>query len=57
MIDSFMHPRTVSDKFSLLTLENSFYVDDGLTGADSIEGAIDLYVQLQALFNKVEVLR
>ena len=33
-------------------VENSFYVDDGLTGADSIEGAIDLYVQLQALFNK-----
>ena len=33
-------------------VENSFYVNDGLTGPDSIEGAIDLCVQLQALFNK-----
>ena len=33
-------------------VENSFYVDDGLTGADSIGGAIDLCVQLQALFNQ-----
>ena len=29
------------------------YIDDGLTGADSIEGAIDLCVQLQALFNNL----
>ena len=29
---------------------NSFYVDDGLTGADSIEQAIELHNQLQVLF-------
>ena len=28
----------------------SFYVDDGLVGADSVEGAIDLQKQLQELF-------
>ena len=33
-------------------VENSFYVDDGLTDTDSIDGAIDLCVQLQALFTK-----
>ena len=33
-------------------VENSFYVDDGLTGADSVEGAIELHVQLQSLFSK-----
>ncbi len=33
-------------------VENSFYADDGLTGADSVKEAIELHVQLQALFNK-----
>ena len=33
-------------------VEESFYVDDGLTGADSIEGAIELHAQLQTLFDK-----
>ncbi len=33
-------------------VEESFYVDDGLTGADSIEQAIELHHQLQALFAK-----
>ena len=30
----------------------SFYVDDGLTGADSVPEAIELQRQLQDLFNK-----
>ena len=33
-------------------VEKSFYVDDGLTGADSIEEAIELHNQLQKLFEK-----
>ena len=33
-------------------VEESFYVDDGLTGADSIQDAIKLQQQLQALFTK-----
>ena len=33
-------------------VQNSFYVDDGLTGTDSVEVAIEIRVQLQALFNK-----
>ena len=33
-------------------VEDDFYVDDGLTGADSVEKAIELHVQLQALFDK-----
>ena len=33
-------------------VEDSFYVDDGLTGADSIEEAIELHAQLQTLFDK-----
>lgn len=28
-----------------------FYVDDGVTGADSVKGAIELYRQLQSLFS------
>ena len=33
-------------------VENSFYVDDGLTGADSVEESIRLQKQLQNLFSK-----
>ena len=33
-------------------VEDSFYVDDGLTGADSIQDAIELQKQLQELFTK-----
>ena len=33
-------------------VENSFYVDDGLTGADSVEETIELHTQLQTLFHK-----
>ena len=33
-------------------VEDSFYVDDGLTGADSIDEAIELYHQLLGLFGK-----
>ena len=33
-------------------VEDSFYVDDGLTGADSIQDAIELQKQLQELFMK-----
>ena len=32
--------------------QESFYVDDGLTGASSIDAAIDLRVQLQEMFAK-----
>ena len=31
--------------------EKSFYVDDGLAGADSVDSAIELRVQLQSLFS------
>ena len=41
---SLQYPQAVS------AVENSFYVDDGLTGADSIEEAILLHKQLQELF-------
>lgn len=33
-------------------VEASFYVDDGLTGADSVQDAIELHQQLQNLFTK-----
>ncbi len=33
-------------------VEKSFYVDDGLTGADSMEEAVQLQAQLQKLFSK-----
>ena len=33
-------------------VDDSFYVDDGLTGADSVEGAVKLQNQLQDLFGK-----
>ena len=33
-------------------VEDSFYVDDGLTGANSIQDAIELHKQLQELFTK-----
>ncbi len=33
-------------------VEKSFYVDDCLTGSDSIEGAIELQRELQELFDK-----
>ena len=33
-------------------VKESFYVDDGLTGADTIEMAIQLQQQLQKLFDK-----
>ena len=37
-------------------VEDSFYVDDGLTGADSVEKAVELHIQLQSLFGKAEFL-
>ena len=37
-------------------VEDSFYVDDGLTGADSVEEAVELHIQLQSLFGKAEFL-
>ena len=33
-------------------LKKSFYVDDGLTGADSVQEAIELQGELQDLFSK-----
>lgn len=32
-------------------VEDAFYVDDGVTGADSVAGAIELQCQLQSLFS------
>ena len=37
---------------SAKAVEDSFYVDDGLTGADTSEKAIQLFQQLQSLFEK-----
>ena len=37
-------------------VEKLFYVDDGLTGADSIEEAVDLQKQLQGLFERGDFL-
>ena len=37
---------------AVTAVEKSFYVDDGLTGADSIEEAIQLQKQLQELFSR-----
>ena len=33
-------------------VQEEFYIEDGLTGADSVEGAIELQRQLQELFSK-----
>ena len=33
-------------------VQKSLYVDDGLTGASSVSGAIELQKELQELFNK-----
>ena len=33
-------------------VNDSFYVDDGLTGADSVDQAVKLHHQLQYLFTK-----
>ncbi len=33
-------------------VSDSFYVDDGLTGADSVDEAVELYHQLRGLFVK-----
>ena len=35
-----------------VAVEKAFYVDDGLTGADSIEKAVELQRQLQDLFSR-----
>ena len=35
-----------------IAVEKSFYVDDGLTGANSIEEAVELQMQLQDLFSQ-----
>ena len=37
-------------------VNEAFYVDNCLTGADSIEEGIELYCQLQALFAKADFL-
>jgi len=34
-------------------VEDAFYVDDGVTGADTVAEAIELHNQLQSLFSKV----
>ena len=35
-------------------VEDPFYVDDGLSGADSNEEAIEMHQQLQNLFDEVD---
>ena len=37
-------------------VKENFYVDDGLTGADTVEEAVDLQKQLQDLFSRAELL-
>ena len=37
-------------------VSQGFYVDDGLTGADTVEGAINLHKQLQDLFDQAKLL-
>jgi hypothetical protein len=37
-------------------MNESFYVDDCLTGADTVEQAIETHQQLQELFSKAEFL-
>ena len=37
-------------------VKNNFYVDDGLTGADSVEETVKLYEQLRNLFDKADLL-
>ena len=39
-------------KFPITAKATSFYVDDCLSGADSIAEAIDLHTQLHNLFSK-----
>lgn len=43
---------TLAYPLAAKAVEDSFYVDDGLTGADSSEEAIQLHQQLQSLFEK-----
>ena len=44
------HDFAIQYPLAVKAVEESFYVDDGLTGAETIEGAIELQVQLQDLF-------
>ena len=37
-------------------VKDNFYVDDGLTGADSVEETVKLYEQLRNLFDKADLL-
>ena len=41
---------------AMKVVNDSFYVDDCLTGADSVEQAIETHRQLQELFSKAEFL-
>ncbi len=38
--------------WNVQAVNDSFYVDDGLTGADSVDQAVQLHHQLQSLFGK-----
>ena len=44
-------PRTEKNPQAAAVVEKSFYVNDGLTGADSIEEAVELQKQVQDLFS------
>ena len=49
-----MNAQELSQEFPLAAkaTQESFYVDDGLTGADTIQEAIQLCIQLQCLFSQ-----
>ena len=51
-----MSSKTQVYSLAARAVEDSFYVDDGLTGADSVEEAVELHIQLQSLFGKAEFL-
>ena len=42
--------------FAFDAVKDNFYVDDGLTGADSVKETVKLYKQLQNLFGKADLL-
>ena len=43
-------------EFPFSAVKDNFYVDDGLTGANSVEEAIKLYEQLYCLFSNADLL-
>lgn len=50
------HDFAMTSPLAFEAVNQSFYVDDGLTGADTVEGAINLHRQLQDLFDPAKLL-